>query len=369
MAGWDGVELAPYLAAFRGVPLFVAQRRRRAGPRRAARAPRHAGRRAARRAGRQGLDGPRGSASSPAAGCVAGHLGAAGEIGHTRVEAADGLPCRCGAPAAWRRSPAAGRWSRPGSDAAAPASATCATWSALAQQGDPEARGACCARAGGGSARCWPSRSTCSTRETVVIGGDMAAAFDVVRRRGARDASTRWPRRWPPASCSSCPPPTATGPAWSAAPPWRWSRCSAPPPWTPGWRPPASERRGGAEGPGAATTVAGMTRVHAFGDDALGDLDAVGLVARIQSRQVAVTEVVAAAIARAERVDPAARRRRPPGVRRGPGAGARAARRLLRRRPDVRQGQRRRRRDADAAGQRRLRRRGRRPPTATSPGC
>jgi amidase len=47
-----------------------------------------------------------------------------------------------------------------------------------------------------------------------------------------------------------------------------------------------------------------MTRVHAFGDDALGDLDAVGLVSRIQAREVAVTEVVAAAIARAERVAP-----------------------------------------------------------------
>ena len=47
-----------------------------------------------------------------------------------------------------------------------------------------------------------------------------------------------------------------------------------------------------------------MTRVHAFGDDALGDLDAVGLVARIQSREVSIPEVVEAAIARAERVRP-----------------------------------------------------------------
>ncbi|GAA2146198.1 amidase [Nocardioides koreensis] len=47
-----------------------------------------------------------------------------------------------------------------------------------------------------------------------------------------------------------------------------------------------------------------MTRVHAFGDDVLGELDAVGLAARIQSRAVSVAEVVEAAIARAERVDP-----------------------------------------------------------------
>jgi amidase len=46
-----------------------------------------------------------------------------------------------------------------------------------------------------------------------------------------------------------------------------------------------------------------MTRVHAFGDDALGDLDAVGLVSRIQDRGLSVPEVVEAAIARVERVD------------------------------------------------------------------
>ena len=47
-----------------------------------------------------------------------------------------------------------------------------------------------------------------------------------------------------------------------------------------------------------------MTRVHAFGDDALGDLDAVGLVSRDPGRGSRVPEVVEAAIARVERVDP-----------------------------------------------------------------
>src|SRR6476659_1970768 len=47
-----------------------------------------------------------------------------------------------------------------------------------------------------------------------------------------------------------------------------------------------------------------MTRVHAFADDALGDLDAVGLVDRIQRGEVGVTEVVEAAILRVEKVDP-----------------------------------------------------------------
>lgn len=48
-----------------------------------------------------------------------------------------------------------------------------------------------------------------------------------------------------------------------------------------------------------------MTRVHAFGDDALGDLDAVGLVERIRSHDVSISDVVEAAIARADQVNPA----------------------------------------------------------------
>jgi amidase len=44
--------------------------------------------------------------------------------------------------------------------------------------------------------------------------------------------------------------------------------------------------------------------VHAFGDDALGELDAVGLAARIRRGEVSAREVTAAAIARAQRVEP-----------------------------------------------------------------
>ena len=47
-----------------------------------------------------------------------------------------------------------------------------------------------------------------------------------------------------------------------------------------------------------------MNRVHAFGNDALGDLDAVGLVIAIQEGEVAIAEVVEAAIARTERLQP-----------------------------------------------------------------
>ena len=71
-----------------------------------------------------------------------------------------------------------------------------------------------------------------------------------------------------------------------------------------------------------------MTRVHAFGDDALGDLDAVALVEALQSGDVSVREVVEAAIARVERVDPDAQRGRvhaPSTAARGRGPRARAA--------------------------------------------
>lgn len=46
-------------------------------------------------------------------------------------------------------------------------------------------------------------------------------------------------------------------------------------------------------------------RTHAFGDDALGDHDAVGLVEALQRGQVSATELVEAAIARTQSVNPA----------------------------------------------------------------
>ena len=48
-----------------------------------------------------------------------------------------------------------------------------------------------------------------------------------------------------------------------------------------------------------------MPRVHAFGDDALGDLDAVGLAEAIRAGRVGRADVVEAAIARTEAVNPA----------------------------------------------------------------
>ncbi len=49
---------------------------------------------------------------------------------------------------------------------------------------------------------------------------------------------------------------------------------------------------------------AGLNTVHAFGDDALGGLDGVGVVKALKNRQVSVPEVVEAAIARANAVNP-----------------------------------------------------------------
>ena len=46
------------------------------------------------------------------------------------------------------------------------------------------------------------------------------------------------------------------------------------------------------------------SRTHAFTDDALGDHDAVGLAALLRAREVSVSEVVEAAISRAEQVQP-----------------------------------------------------------------
>jgi len=48
-----------------------------------------------------------------------------------------------------------------------------------------------------------------------------------------------------------------------------------------------------------------VDHVHAFGDDALGDLDATGVAARIASGEASAREVTEAAIARAEKVNPA----------------------------------------------------------------
>src|SRR6202044_2037360 len=55
----------------------------------------------------------------------------------------------------------------------------------------------------------------------------------------------------------------------------------------------------------ASSSISRMRHVHAFGDDALGHLDAVGLIDALNSGRVGRAEVVEAAIARTEAVNPA----------------------------------------------------------------
>ena len=114
-----------------------------------------------------------------------------------------------------------------------------------------------------------------------------------------------------------------------------------------------------------------MTRVHAFADDALGDLDAVGLVARAPGRAGCRSPRWSRRRSPAPSgSSPTLNARRLRRLRPGPRARPRDPRGgLLRRRPDVRQGQRRRRRACPPAGHRRLRRAPGARATATSPGC
>ena len=95
-------------------------------------------------------------------------------------------------------------------------------------------------------------------------------------------------------------------------------------------------------------------RIHAFTDDALGEHDAVGLVEALHAGEVSIPEVVEAAIARAERVQPELNGIAYEAFDRARAEALRSAAGLLRRRTDLAQGQRRDRRDADHAGHRRL---------------
>ena len=168
-----------------------------------------------------------GSGSSPTAGWSAGHLGAAGEIGHTRVDAADGpaLPVRR-APAASRRWPAAGRWSA-GWPSRGREVGHVRDLVALALQGDAEARGLL-RESGRQLGELLAVAVNLLNPQAVVDRRGHGRAPSTCTPRGCARASTPAPRRWPPATCSSCPPPTATGPGWSAAPRSPWSTCSAP---------------------------------------------------------------------------------------------------------------------------------------------
>ena len=107
---------------------------------------------------------------------LSGHLGAAGEIGHTKVDAAGGLPCRCGATGCLETL--AGGWAlvararESGHEVGHVRDLV-----ALALQGDPTARGLL-RDSGRELGEVLAIAINLLNPAAVVIGGDMAAAFD-----------------------------------------------------------------------------------------------------------------------------------------------------------------------------------------------
>ncbi|MEX0427330.1 ROK family protein [Nocardioides sp. DS6] len=172
MGGWDGVELAPYFAELTDAPLVLAND--------------------AETLARSELFGPGPhprdalvvkASTGLGLGLIAegqvvhGHLGAAGEIGHTRLEAAGDRPCRCGSSGCLET--VAGGWAlvqrlvESGVDAG---HVRDLVTSALA--GDAVARGLL-RESGRYVGELLAIAINLLNPEVVVIGGDMGAAFDL----------------------------------------------------------------------------------------------------------------------------------------------------------------------------------------------
>jgi predicted NBD/HSP70 family sugar kinase len=172
MGGWDGVDLAPFLREVTDAPLYVGNdadvlaRSERLG---------HAGT----------FDDLLVLKASTGLGLgiiaegrvVSGHLGGAGEIGHTKIDAAEGRPCRCGDSGCLETI--AGGWAllaelevrgRPVGHVRDVV--------ALALGGDAEAR-SLLREAGRRLGEVLAVAINLLNPQAVVVGGDMAAAFDV----------------------------------------------------------------------------------------------------------------------------------------------------------------------------------------------
>lgn len=171
MSGWDGVELAPYLESVTTAPLFVGNdadvlaRSQLLG----------------RSAALEDVLVVKAS-TGLGLGIIAdgrvlsGHIGAAGEIGHTKVPAAEGQPCRCGATGCLETL--AGGWSLV--DRAREAGRDIEhvrDLVALALQGDPTARGLL-RDSGRALGEVLAVAINLLNPAAVVIGGDMEPAFD-----------------------------------------------------------------------------------------------------------------------------------------------------------------------------------------------
>ena len=172
MAGWDGVDLAPYLSGIADVPLFVANdadvlaRSERLGAADALRDVLVV--KASTGLGLGIIAGGR---------VLSGHGGGAGEIGHTKVDAAAGRPCRCGDTGCLET--VAGGWALVGRLAESGRGVGhVRELVALALQGDAEAR-SLLRDSGRRLGEVLAVAINLLNPEAVVIGGDMAAAFDV----------------------------------------------------------------------------------------------------------------------------------------------------------------------------------------------
>ncbi|MBB3042914.1 MULTISPECIES: ROK family protein [Nocardioides] len=171
VSGWDGVELAPYLAGVTTAPLFAGN-----DADVLARAE-LLGRSASLRdvlvvKASTGL----GLGIIADGRVLSGHLGAAGEIGHTKIEAAADLPCRCGSTGCLETL--AGGWALVArAQEAGHEVEHVRDLVALALQGDPTARGLL--RDGGRAlGEVLATAINLLNPAAVVIGGDLAAAFD-----------------------------------------------------------------------------------------------------------------------------------------------------------------------------------------------
>lgn len=171
MTGWDGVELAPYVREATDAPLFlgndadVLARAERLGPHGAL------GDLLVVKAS-TGL----GLGIVANGQVVSGHLGAAGEIGHTKVVAAAGIPCRCG-DSGCLEAVAAG-WALVAQVPAAAGVTHVRDLVALALTGDRHAR-ALLKESGRRLGDVVSVAVNLLNPHAVIVGGDMAAAFDI----------------------------------------------------------------------------------------------------------------------------------------------------------------------------------------------
>ncbi len=172
MGGWDGADLAPYLADVSSAPIFVGNdadvlaRSERLGH--GAAIPDLVVVKASTGLGLGIIAEGR---------VVSGHLGGAGEIGHTKVDAAQGRPCRCGDTGCLETL--AGGWALVARMAESGRPVThVRDVAALAVAGDPEAK-ALLRESGRQLGEVLAVAINLLNPQAVVIGGDMAAAFDV----------------------------------------------------------------------------------------------------------------------------------------------------------------------------------------------